>query len=66
MIDEKREKLTLTVEETARVLGISRANCYECVRQGSIPSLRFGRRIVVPKAALMRKLEELGSDSSHP
>lgn len=59
------ERLTLTIPEAAKLLGIGRANCYECVRQGSIPSLRFGRRIVIPRAALMRKLAELGNDSSH-
>ncbi len=39
---------TLTVEEAARVLGISRSLAYECVRTGEIPSLRLGTRIVVP------------------
>lgn len=66
MPNQESERLTLSVEEAAKILGIGRANCYESIRQGFIPSLRFGRRIVIPKAALMRKLEELGSDSSHP
>lgn len=43
---------TMTVTETATVLGISRSSAYECVRLGSIPSIRLGRRIVVPTRAI--------------
>jgi excisionase family DNA binding protein len=43
---------TMTVSETATVLGISRSSAYECVRLGSIPSIRLGRRIVVPRRAV--------------
>jgi excisionase family DNA binding protein len=40
----------------ARVLGISKSLCEEMIRQRQIPSLYFGRRIVVPKAGLARLL----------
>ena len=43
---------TMTVTETATMLGISRSSAYECVRLGSIPSIRLGRRIVVPTRAI--------------
>ncbi|WP_395156138.1 helix-turn-helix domain-containing protein [Ilumatobacter sp.] len=43
---------TMTVSEAAILLGISRSNAYECVRLGSIPSIRLGRRIVVPTHAI--------------
>lgn len=45
-------RLTLTVEEVAVVLGISRGLAYELVRRGEIPALRLGRRVVVPVRAL--------------
>jgi excisionase family DNA binding protein len=48
------DRLTLTVEEAAALLGISRAFAYEAVRRGEIPSIRIGRRVLVPKAALER------------
>jgi excisionase family DNA binding protein len=51
-------RLTLTVEEAAQALGISRASAYEAVRAKQIPSVRIGKRILVPKAALARMLEE--------
>ncbi len=48
------DRLTLTVEEAAARLGISRASAYEAVRRGEIPSIRIGRRVLVPKASLAR------------
>lgn len=49
-------RLTLTVEEAAEALGISRAFAYEAVARGEIPCIRIGRRILVPKVALERML----------
>ena len=46
------DRLTLTVEEAARLLCISRALGYELVARGEVPSIRLGRRIVVPRRAL--------------
>lgn len=48
--------LTYRVEEIARLLGLSRAAAYDAVARGEIPSLRFGRRVVVPRAAFDRML----------
>jgi excisionase family DNA binding protein len=50
------DRLVLTVEEAATLLGISRAFAYEATNRGDIPSIRIGRRILVPKAALDRLL----------
>jgi excisionase family DNA binding protein len=49
--------LTVSVEEAAHLLGISRGHAYALVNRGEIPSLRLGRRIVVPRAALDRLLD---------
>jgi excisionase family DNA binding protein len=51
-----REKVTCTVPEAARILGISRNGGYEAAKRGEIPTIRIGRRILVPKAALERLL----------
>ena len=45
--------LTVTVEEASRLLGISRAHGYELVARGELPSIRLGRRIVIPRRALV-------------
>lgn len=49
-------RLAITVEEAGQLLGIGRGLAYEMVRQGQIPSLRLGRRVVVPVAGLERLL----------
>ena len=46
----------MTIPEAARALGASRNFGYELARRGEIPVIRFGRRIVVPKAAFERML----------
>lgn len=51
------ERLTLTVEEASRMLGISRALGYEMARTGRLPILRFGARMVVPRKAIENLLE---------
>ncbi len=51
------EKLVLTVPEAGEKLGISRAQSYLMVKRGVLPTIKLGRRIVVPIAALMKMLE---------
>jgi excisionase family DNA binding protein len=53
-------KTTLKVPEAAVVIGIGRSAAYEAVRAGQIPSIRIGRRVLVPVSALRALLE--GSD----
>jgi excisionase family DNA binding protein len=51
-------RLCLNVPEAAKMLGVSRNFCYDLVKQGLLPVVRFGRRILIPKAALMKMLEQ--------
>lgn len=51
----------LTVEEAAKLLRISRGSAYEAARCGEIPTIRIGRRLIVPRAALERLLAEAGT-----
>ena len=53
------DRLTLTVEEAAQLLGISRGLAYELARCGKLPVVRLGRRLLVPKAALNKMLQEV-------
>jgi len=52
------DRLTLTVEEAAHLLGISRGLAYELARSGRLPVVRLGRRLLVPKVALERMLAQ--------
>ena len=50
------ERLTLTVDEAAVLLRISRCSAYEAVRRGEIPAVRMGRRVLIPTARLLALL----------
>jgi excisionase family DNA binding protein len=56
------EPLVLTPIEVAKLLRIGRGTAYEQIRCGTIPSIRMGRRILVPRAALMQMLEMAKND----
>ena len=51
------ERITMTVEEAAALLGISRNTAFRAVRAGDLPSIRIGRRILVPRDRLLRLLD---------
>lgn len=53
---ETAEPQVLSVPEAGRLLGICRDSAYAAVRNGTLPSIRLGKRIVVPRAALERLL----------
>jgi excisionase family DNA binding protein len=46
----------MLVEEAAAVLRLGRNATYESVRRGEIPSIRIGRRLLIPKSGLERLL----------
>lgn len=57
---QESEPLVLTVRETARLLSLSLHATYEAVARGDIFSLRVGKRLLIPKARLLRLLNEAG------
>ena len=60
----ERTRMTLTVTEAAQLLGIGRSAAYEAARRGEIPTIRIGKRILIPWAALERLLEDpAGADA---
>ena len=57
-------KLVFSISEVANLLGISLNHAYTMAKTGQIPSVRFGRRIVVPVEALNRTINvEEGKES---
>jgi hypothetical protein len=47
---------TTTVPLAGEALGLSRNAAYDAAKRGEIPTLRFGKRLVVPTAALRQML----------
>lgn len=56
-IDGLRARTTVSVEEAAQVLGISRGGAYDAARRGELPTMRLGRRLRVPVPSLLRMLD---------
>jgi excisionase family DNA binding protein len=52
------ERVTMTIEELAQRLGIGRNQAYEAARRGEVPTIKIGKRILVPIAAFNRMLGE--------
>jgi excisionase family DNA binding protein len=53
--------LVYDIEEVAKILGVGRNSAYEAAKRGDFPTIRIGKRIKVPKAALARLLEQAGA-----
>lgn len=51
-----KKPAVMTVEEAAKILRISRGSAYEAARSGDIPTVRIGKRILVPRARLLKLL----------
>jgi excisionase family DNA binding protein len=48
--------LTLTVDEAAALIGVSRSTAYDLVATAELPTVRLRRRILVPASALAELL----------
>ena len=44
--------LLVSVEEAAKLLGIGRGLAYDLVREGRLPHVKLGRRVLVPRQGL--------------
>lgn len=62
-MSDRERPATMTVEEAGRLLGISRRSAYRAAARDQIPTIRLGRRILVPAAKLQRLL---GTDGDGP
>jgi excisionase family DNA binding protein len=60
------EKLTITVPEAGRALGIGRNAAYAAARNGELPTVKIGKRLLVPIMALQRLLTTPGSNPAEP
>ena len=49
--------ITLSANQVAQVLGISRANAYTLMHAKDFPTIQIGKRMVVPKNKLIEWME---------
>ena len=52
VLPDPTERPTLTVDAVAEILGLDRKTVYEGAASGQIPSIRVGRRLLFPRAAI--------------
>lgn len=52
-MESENIKLTITVPEAGQLLGVSRNKAYELARDGIIPTISLGRKLVVPKSRFL-------------
>lgn len=59
-------RLVLTAQEVADLMEISVSHVYESIRRGDLPSVKMGRRIVIPARPIVRMLGlDDGATPSH-
>ena len=49
---DKEQALTISVERAGELLGLSRNSAYAAARNGELPVVRVGKRLLVPKLRL--------------
>ena len=55
-VGQAPEPATMSIPAAAKLLGISRSAGYRAVASGQIPTIRIGRRLLVPTARLYQLL----------
>ena len=60
------DRLVYTVPEAGRLLGLGRNAAYEAAKRGDIPTLRMGRRLLVPKIPFHGMLGITGTVTATP
>ena len=53
-------KLTCSVSDAAKILGVSKPTMYDLIHKGTIPSVTVGRKILISRKALSDWLENGG------
>ena len=57
-MDQNIGRLTLSVEEARRLLGLSRGLMYQAIRRGEIPHIKVGKRILIPISLFINWLKK--------
>jgi excisionase family DNA binding protein len=56
-VAELRRRPTITVQEYAALVGVSKDTVYEAAARGELRVLRIGKRILLPTAPILVELE---------
>lgn len=56
LLNDLKTRATITVPEAAELLGVSRDNAYMAAKDGTLPVLRLGHRVLISAPALLKLL----------
>lgn len=66
-MENDNDSLVLTPKQVGKLLSLSRGVLYSALHRGAIPCIRVSpRKIIIPKHAFMRWLNEGGGNNLHP
>jgi excisionase family DNA binding protein len=57
------ERLTYSIEETAQMLGVGRSKIYDLMRDGSLKTIKMGRRTLIRRSAIEALLLKIERES---
>lgn len=60
------DRKTITVPEAGEQLGLGRNAAYEAAKRGEIPTVKIGRRLLVPRDAVDRILQRAMEPQPQP
>ena len=61
-MEQENERLTVTVREAAKMIGVSHVSLFNAINRGEFTQvIRIGRRILIPRASLEKLLTNAGS-----
>ena len=55
-VDDLRQRPTITVQEYAAFIGVSKDTVYEAAARGELAVVRLGRRVLIPTAPVLLSL----------
>lgn len=56
-MQESTTRATLNLSEVATLLGVSKSSAHRWAADGTLPTVRLGRRVLVPRAAIEKLLD---------
>jgi excisionase family DNA binding protein len=56
MLSDLGDQAVITVEEAAELLGLGRTAAYDAAKRGQLPTVKLGRRLLVPVPKLKEML----------
>jgi excisionase family DNA binding protein len=66
MLSTKLEPLAVDIREACRLTGLGRSKLYELLTADEIPSVKIGKRRVIPVASLRKFIEQLTDEQHRP